>query len=848
MLQLDGVRKTYSAGGFEQAALDGVSISFRDNEFVAILGPSGSGKTTLLNIVGGLDHYDSGTLSIDEISTEAYSDRDWDTYRNNRIGFVFQSYNLIPHQSVLANVELALTLSGVARAERVQRAKAALEQVGLSEHLHKLPNQLSGGQMQRVAIARALINDPEILLADEPTGALDSATGVTVMNLLREIARERLVIMVTHNPDLASEYANRIVSLSDGKIVADTHPYDAPREQREAKTTRRTSMGFLTAIALSFTNLMTKKGRTLMTSFAGSIGIIGIATILALANGVNAYISKVEEETLSQYPLSIQSQGIDLTAMLAIGSGTGAGNSDGDTADNPDRAHEVKMVASMFGQVGKNDLGSLKSYLESPESGMSSWVNSIEYSYPLTPQIYSPDTSAGINQVNPNRAFSPLGISSEASGNSLISMGMSADIFSPLPANLDLVVNQYDIQRGHWPQSADECVMVLMPTGGIPDFMLYAMGLRDSAELQAMVEQIANNEEVTPPKDKLQVTFEQLMEVNFKLVQAADYYQWDPEYQVWTDRRSDDAYMKKLIADGRTLKIAGVVRPNPDASASTLGAGIYYSADLPFDLISRANDSPIIKEQLANPGTNVFTGNSFADDAANPDASSFNFADFLKIDQEALEQAFTSNLSGLDFSKLALDFDPSGIDLTGMSAPSSQPPDLASLLANLDLKVDSPALVSIMGGLIGDYLQEVYGPGSQNWPESWPTALPTALPSTLPTALPTTLPSVLPTELPSVLPTALPSSLPTELPSTLPTAFPSSLPTSLPTVLPIDPANPDQMPAIPTPAEIADGFANYLNRPKVQAKLFSELAGVIDIKTLESQVGKALADYLTSMM
>ncbi|MDR0783357.1 MAG: ABC transporter ATP-binding protein, partial [Propionibacteriaceae bacterium] len=457
MLHLEDVRKTYRTGNFTQSALDGVTITFRDNEFVAVLGPSGSGKTTLLNIVGGLDHADDGDLVIDDISTEQYSDRQWDTYRNNRIGFVFQNYHLIPHQTVLANVELALTLSGVGPTERRERAIAALEQVELGDHIHKSPNQLSGGQMQRVAIARALINDPEIVLADEPTGALDTKTGDQVMGLLKQIAEKRLVVMVTHNPDLASQYATRIVSLRDGKVVSDTDPYIPTANAREAKTARRTSMSFFTAISLSFTNLLTKKGRTLMTSFAGSIGIVGIATILAVATGFNAYIRGIEESTLSLYPLQISSQAFDISSMMGGGTGSGLGGSRRDVG--PDEVYEISMLSRMFSRVTTNDLRSLKAFLDSDSTNIGQWANSIDYHYSLTPQIFAVDSPDKVRQINPNNVFSSLGMGSDM--NSLLMGGFSMNVFSALPDDVDFMIGQHEVVAGRWPQTPNECLVVL---------------------------------------------------------------------------------------------------------------------------------------------------------------------------------------------------------------------------------------------------------------------------------------------------------------------------------------------------------------------------------------------------
>nr|NLD40030.1 ABC transporter ATP-binding protein [Actinomycetales bacterium] len=468
MLQLTRISKSYTTGDFTQKALDGVSIAFRDNEFVAVLGPSGSGKTTMLNIVGGLDQYDSGDLVIDGVSTKEYADRDWDTYRNNRIGFVFQSYNLIPHQTVLVNVELALTLSGVSPKERRTRAMAALDEVGLADHIHKRPNQLSGGQMQRVAIARALINDPEILLADEPTGALDSATSVQIMALLTEIAEDRLVIMVTHNPDLAQQYANRVVNLYDGEVVADTNPFDPAAEVAESgKRVRRTSMSFLTALALSFNNLMTKKGRTLMTAFAGSIGIMGIAAILALATGVDDYVRGIEEDTLSVYPLTIQSQGFDTSTMLAMsadlseeafGSGSGEGGEGGNV-------REIQSIGRMFSSVGSNDLVALKDFIDSDGGGIADSVSMIEYTYNVTPQIFTTSgvgagaLPGGVRQVNPDTSFSALGFGSGMTSNSLMAAQMSTNQFNQLVGDTSLIEPQYDVVAGDWPSAHNEAVL-----------------------------------------------------------------------------------------------------------------------------------------------------------------------------------------------------------------------------------------------------------------------------------------------------------------------------------------------------------------------------------------------------
>ena len=542
MLQVKQIYKQYKTGNFVQKALDGVSLNLRENEFVAILGPSGSGKTTLLNIIGGLDRYDSGDLIINGISTKKYRDRDWDSYRNHTIGFVFQSYNLIPHQTVLSNVELALTISGISKAERRKRAKMALEHVGLGNQLHKKPNQMSGGQMQRVAIARALVNDPDILLADEPTGALDSDTSVQVMELLKEVAKERLVVMVTHNPELAEAYATRIVKVRDGKIQDDSDPFEVDEESMEApshKNMGKASMSFLTALSLSFNNLKTKKARTLLTSFAGSIGIIGIALILAISNGVNDYIQSMEEDTLSEYPLQISSTGVDLASMMV-----GAGNS---IAEHDEGEIGVtEMVTNMFSKMDANDLESLKLYFDNGESGIEEYVNSIEYTYQVSPQIYRLD-GRKIRQVHPDQSFSALGLGSSVNSNSLMAMTMSTDVFFEMPENPDLYQEQYDVKEGRWPEKYNECVLVLTSNGNISDLMMYTLGLRDSAELDEMVKQFMAEEDVVTPADIRSYSYEEVLGTSFKLVDSTDYYEYDTEYQVWKDKSDDNAYMRKLV-------------------------------------------------------------------------------------------------------------------------------------------------------------------------------------------------------------------------------------------------------------------------------------------------------------
>lgn len=605
MLQIKDIRKEYKTGSLVQKALDGVSLNLRENEFVAILGPSGSGKTTLLNIIGGLDRYDSGDLIINGISTKKYKDRDWDSYRNHTIGFVFQSYNLIPHQSILSNVELALTISGVSRGERRKRAQSALAQVGLGDQLHKKPSQMSGGQMQRVAIARALVNDPDILLADEPTGALDSDTSVQVMELLKEVAKDRLVVMVTHNPELAEEYATRIVKLKDGRICSDTAPYE-PGEGLQAEPVHqnmgKASMSFLTALSLSFNNLRTKKARTLLTSFAGSIGIIGIALILTLSNGVNAYIQSIEEDTLSEYPLQIQSSGMNFTAMMEEGGGRIQGG--------PGQASVSQRITSMLAKVEANDLGSLKEYFDSGESGVEQYVKAIEYTYHAAPQIFQLEES-GPRQVNPDRPFSALGIGGASGGNNFMSMMMNTDVFHPMPEDTSLFQKQYEVKAGRWPERYDECVVVLTSGGSISDLMLYAMGLRDPLELDEMIRQFMAEEDIDAPTDLRPYDYEELLDVAFKLVNASDYYEYDETYHVWKDKSGDEAYMRELVSRGEDLTIVGVVQPLEDAMATMLDAGIGYPASLTKHVMEQAAASSIVQDQLAAPSINVLTGDAF---------------------------------------------------------------------------------------------------------------------------------------------------------------------------------------------------------------------------------------------
>lgn len=653
MLQIQHIKKEYKTGDLVQKALDDVSLNLRDNEFVAVLGPSGSGKTTLLNIIGGLDRYDSGNLIINGISTKKYRDRDWDSYRNHTIGFVFQSYNLIPHQSVLANVELALTISGIGKEERRRRAIKALEEVGLGDQLHKKPNQMSGGQMQRVAIARALVNDPDILLADEPTGALDSETSIQVMDLLKKVAEDRLVVMVTHNPELAQKYATRIVALRDGKIRSDSDPFEPEKDslaEPQHKNMGKASMSFLTALSLSFNNLKTKKARTILTSFAGSIGIIGIALILSLSTGVNRYIETVETETLSQYPLQIQSTGIDLTSMLTDMGSAAEGEGDGAASGNSEKAggdiNVIDMLSGMFATVNSNDLTALKDYLENGGSGIEQYTSAIEYSYDTDPLIFG-KTDGGYRQVNPDTSFEALGFGSSSGANSMMSTMMSTDMFYQMPEDPDLYQSQYDVKAGRWPQNYNECVLVLTQNGNISDFMLYTLGLRDYRELDDMIQQFINEESVTVPESSGSYSYEEILDISFKLVNAADMYEYDSRYGVWKDKEDDKDYMNSLIEKGEEIKIVGIVQPSEDANGLMLMAGIGYPASLTEHVAEQAAQSEIVKEQIADRTVNVFTGESFGseNESGGPDLSGLFSIDTsklqsaFKVDEQALSSA-----------------------------------------------------------------------------------------------------------------------------------------------------------------------------------------------------------------
>ena len=676
MLQIKDIHKEYRTGNLVQRALDGVSLSLRDNEFVAILGPSGSGKTTLLNIIGGLDRYDSGDLIINGISTKKYKDRDWDSYRNHTIGFVFQSYNLIPHQTVLANVELALTISGVSKSERRRRAKEALEKVGLGAQIHKKPSQMSGGQMQRVAIARALVNDPEILLADEPTGALDSDTSVQVMDLLQGVAKERLVVMVTHNPELAQLYATRIVTVKDGRILSDTDPFVIDSESMAPpvhKNMGKSSMSFFTALSLSFQNLKTKKARTLLTSFAGSIGIIGIALILSISNGVDKYITNMEEETLSEYPLQIQSTGVDLTSMMMGAATAQSGKKDGEVG-------VAQMVTNMFSKMNSNDLESLKVYLDSNESSISQYANSVEYTYSVSPQIFL-ENEKNIRQVNPDKSFSAMGLGS-GSSNSIMSSTMSTDVFHEMPEDADLYKDQYDVKAGRWPENYKECVLVLTSQGDISDFLQYTLGLRDGKELDDMVQKFMAEEAVETPENEGPYTYDEILGKKFKLVNSTDYYEYDEEYKVWKDKSDNSSYMKKLVKNGEDLTIVGIVQPVEGATASMLTAGICYTPELTKHVIEKAASSEIVKQQLADGKINVFTGEEFGKE--DNENSKFDMESLFSINADALQEAFQVDLSGFNMDLSSL----SGLS-SGLNVEMPDMPDMSALAGNINLDESS---------------------------------------------------------------------------------------------------------------------------------------------------------------
>ena len=634
MLQIKDIRKTYVTGELVQTALDGVSLNLRDNEFVAILGPSGSGKTTLLNVIGGLDRYDSGDLVINGISTRKYSDRDWDSYRNHTIGFVFQSYNLIPHQSVLANVELALPISGISRAERRRRAAKALEDVGLGNQLHKKPNQMSGGQMQRVAIARALVNDPDILLADEPTGALDSETSVQVMELLKEVSKDRLVVMVTHNPELAEDYANRIVRVKDGKIIDDTNPYPVDETDMEApkhKNMGKSSMSFWTAMTLSFNNLRTKKARTLLTSFAGSIGIIGIALIMSLSTGFQKYIDKIQADTLSNYPLTIQTETSDMTSMFTA---FGASIAQANEADEG-VVVEQQLIAQMFAQVGSNDLESFKKHLERNYDKVAHTVSAIKYSYGLSPRIYVENREGDVLQANPATLFNKI------MGNSFMASYMATDVFYEMIDNREMLDSQYEVLRGRWPEKYNELIVVLQDPSQITDYMAYTLGLKDADLLDSVLEKMMAGELVESVSDTEEWTYDDLMNMNLRLTDVSDLYRYNSEYNLWEDMSGEQTYLQDVFEQSEQLQVVGIVCAREGANATALSAGIAYTSELTQFVIDRAAESELVKAQLADPAVDIFSGSRFDEKAE----TSLNFENMISVDGDAISSAFGMNIS-----------------------------------------------------------------------------------------------------------------------------------------------------------------------------------------------------------
>lgn len=626
MLELNGIRKTYVTGTTSVEALKGIDLKFRDSEFVSILGQSGCGKTTLLNIIGGLDKYTSGDLKINGRSTKDFKDRDWDAYRNNSIGFVFQSYNLIPHQTVLSNVELALTLSGVSKAERRQRATEALEKVGLKEQIHKKPNQMSGGQMQRVAIARALVNDPDILLADEPTGALDTQTSIQIMDLLKEISKDRLIIMVTHNPELATQYSTRIIRLLDGTITDDNNPYngeddniatktdeDSLTDKKSGKTKKKkTSMSFFTALSLSLNNLMTKKTRTILTAFAGSIGIIGIALILSISNGIQNYIDRVQRDTLSSYPIQLQKESVDVSSMIE----NMMGNKDKNVDHDKDKIYSnnimTDMVNSMVAEVNSNNLKAFKSYLENHKCDVDGYISDIQYSYDVPLYIYSTDTSDGVTQLNPSSVMENMyGMS--VSGDGMMSAGMqNTSVWSRLFDNRQMLDEQYDLIAGSWADNYNEVMLVVDENNEIDDYTLYSLGFKDPAEVKKIFKNVmAGNSYET---EETQYTYDEVLDKKFKLVLPTELYRYNDTFGIWEDSSHDDEYMTTVVNNAEEVKIAGIIRKNPDAASVSVSSGVAYTKDLMPHIIEKVNETQIVKQQLADPEKDVFTGMSFDND------------------------------------------------------------------------------------------------------------------------------------------------------------------------------------------------------------------------------------------
>lgn len=648
MLEIKKITKTYKTEGFEQKALNSVSVNFRKNEFASILGPSGSGKTTFLNIIGGLDQYDSGDLIINEVSTKNFTDRDWDSYRNHRVGFVFQSYNLITHQTVLSNVELALTLSGVSKEERRKKALKALKDVGLERHVNKKPNQLSGGQMQRVAIARALVNDPEIVLADEPTGALDSETSVQIMKILKEVSKEKLVIMVTHNPDLAKEYSSRIINIKDGKITSDSNPYDGKVDTKEnteinSKKSKKTKMSFLTALALSFNNLMTKKWRTILVAVAGSIGIIGIALILAVSTGFQNYVDSIQEDALTSYPLTIMQESSDIAGMLlSMRSGKGEDIGKG-------KVKEQQYITSMLGNVKANDLKNFKKYLEKNNDKIKKDISNIQYSYSISPNIYTIDTTNTLSKVNPSNLFTSM----LGSNSILSSYSQMSSIFSQMVDNREEIEKSYDVLSGRWPKKYDEMLLVLSEPSSISDLLVYSLGLRDTKELTTMVTKIMSGETVDINNTPKIFTYQELMNTDLRLILSSDTYKYNSKYDVYEDMSDHEDYMNNLYQNAIKLKIVGIVSPKDGVTTTSLNPGVAYTSALTDFIINSASESEIVKRQIEKSEIDIFSGNRF--DSKKNDFD-FEFSDLVKVDNEKLKSAFNINIDQKSMEKKISDY------------------------------------------------------------------------------------------------------------------------------------------------------------------------------------------------
>lgn len=707
MLELNDIKKDYVSGSTTVSALKGINLRFRDCEFVSILGQSGCGKTTMLNIIGGLDKYTSGDLKINGVSTKNYKDRDWDFYRNNSIGFVFQSYNLIPHQTVLSNVELALTLSGVSKAERKKRAIEALEKVGLGEQIHKKPNQMSGGQMQRVAIARALVNNPDILLADEPTGALDTETSIQIMELLKEISKDRLIIMVTHNPELAKNYSTRIVKLLDGVITDDSDPYTLEdmeadiraKEAAKVKTSekkikksgkkQKTSMSFFTALSLSFNNLMTKKTRTILTAFAGSIGIIGIAMILSISNGIQLYIDRVQRDTLSSYPITLQAEAIDISSMVS----SMTGNSDSEEHEDKSKIYSNDimgdMINTMVKEVKSNNLSEFKKYIENGSSDIKSYVSDIQYSYDVPLNIYMKDTSNGVEQLNPGTMFDSIYGEGATSASSSMSSGMGMGMFSnssvwnQLLGNQQVLDEQYDVLAGHWPENFNEVVLVADKNNEVDDYTLYSLGLKDPEEVRTLFKKMMVGESYETKKD-ISYTFDEILDTEFKLVMPTDMYKYNDVTGTWDDYSKDDKYMTNVVNNGTDIKVCGIIRPNDDAVSTSLSSGIGYTSKLTEYIIEEVKNSEIAKAQLADTSVDVFTGVPFDNDRNTEitmdDVNAYMAT--LSPEESAQMQAMTSGMSDDQILQLfsaslkarttdaTLDSNKSKLGITDLDTPS----------------------------------------------------------------------------------------------------------------------------------------------------------------------------------